>query len=171
MSVPRPTIHLAPADLIWARCRDSLDFNLHSAILSSLAANLASSSTQDDLSLLTDSFSTREPVTNGLVNGVLARLGLDQAASTQQEEPIVRPAPRSMECERRAQLLSMHWLYRRPNRPKESSRSPSSPLSLSPRKRTSTGSSLCCPPYPRGRSRHRWDCVVSCACCTFPAGY
>ena len=69
--------------------RDSLDFNLHSAILSSLAANLASSSTQDDLSLLTDSFSSREPVTNGLVNGVLSRLGLDEGASAQHEDPIV----------------------------------------------------------------------------------
>lgn len=59
--------------------------------MGALAANLASSSSQDDLSLLTDSFSTLQPVTNGLVNGVLSRLG----ASTSQSaaEPIVRPSP------------------------------------------------------------------------------
>ncbi|ORY78396.1 hypothetical protein BCR35DRAFT_304996 [Leucosporidium creatinivorum] len=54
---------------------DFLDSNLHQSILGALAANLASSSTQDDLSLLTESFSSLEPVTNGVVNGVLARLG------------------------------------------------------------------------------------------------
>lgn len=54
---------------------DSLDSCLHQQILSGLAANLASTSAHDDLSLLTDSFASVEPVTNGVVNGILSRLG------------------------------------------------------------------------------------------------
>ena len=53
---------------------DFLDSSLHASILSSLAANLASSSEQDDLALLTSQFSSLAPVTNGAINGVLARL-------------------------------------------------------------------------------------------------
>lgn len=63
---------------------DFLDSSLHASILSSLAANLASSSEQDDLALLTSQFSSLAPVTNGAINGVLARLvDSDGAASTQ----------------------------------------------------------------------------------------
>ena len=69
---------------------DFLDSGLHSSILSSLAANLASSSTQDDLGLLTASFSSVEPVTNGAINGLLARLVSDNVDAN--EEPIVRRA-------------------------------------------------------------------------------
>ncbi|KAK4703422.1 phosphatidylinositol 4-kinase A, partial [Phenoliferia sp. Uapishka_3] len=53
---------------------DSLDSCLHQSILSALASNLASTSTHDDLGLLTESFASVEPVTNGVVNGILARL-------------------------------------------------------------------------------------------------
>lgn len=60
--------------ILTSDIRDCLDNNLHLSILSALAANLASSSTQDDLGLLTDSFSDLEPVTNATVNGVLSRL-------------------------------------------------------------------------------------------------
>ena len=67
---------------------DFLDSGLHSAILSSLAANLASSSAHDDLGLLTASFSSVEPVTNGAINGLLSRLVSDNVDES--EEPIVR---------------------------------------------------------------------------------
>ncbi|KDE03986.1 hypothetical protein MVLG_05555 [Microbotryum lychnidis-dioicae p1A1 Lamole] len=56
---------------------DYLDSNLHSAILSSLAANLASSSTHDDVHLLTESFAGIQPVTNGVIGGVLNRINGD----------------------------------------------------------------------------------------------
>ncbi|KAL8284182.1 hypothetical protein RQP46_004931 [Phenoliferia psychrophenolica] len=76
---------------------DSLDSCLHASILSSLAANLASTSSHDDLGLLTDSFAAVEPVTNGVVNGILSRLGTqangDDAAlefiTLQQAESII----------------------------------------------------------------------------------
>lgn len=55
--------------------RSSLNRNLHQSILGALAANLASTSDHDDVALLTDQFaSVVQPVTNGAVNGVLARL-------------------------------------------------------------------------------------------------
>ncbi|KAM0792098.1 hypothetical protein ACM66B_004802 [Microbotryomycetes sp. NB124-2] len=53
---------------------DYLDGALHQSILTALASNLASTSQQDDLALLTDTFSTVEPSTNKQVNGVLDRL-------------------------------------------------------------------------------------------------
>ncbi|KAM0756315.1 hypothetical protein T439DRAFT_296348 [Meredithblackwellia eburnea MCA 4105] len=53
---------------------DFLDQSLHKDILTALASNLASTSQQDDLGLLTDSFASLEPVTNGAVNGILSRL-------------------------------------------------------------------------------------------------
>lgn len=56
---------------------DYLDSTLHASILSSLAANLASSSSQDDLSLLTSTFSALLPATNGAINSVLSRLEIN----------------------------------------------------------------------------------------------
>ncbi|GEM09474.1 phosphatidylinositol 4-kinase [Rhodotorula toruloides] len=53
---------------------DYLDGNLHQSLLTALAANLASTSDQDDLALLTTSFSSLEPISNKAVNGVLSRM-------------------------------------------------------------------------------------------------
>lgn len=68
---------------------DYLDSNLHQSILSALASNLASSSTQDDVELLTDSFANLEPVSNGMINSVLSRLNSDGTTELQYHE-IVR---------------------------------------------------------------------------------
>jgi hypothetical protein len=69
---------------------DSLDSNLHSLILGSLAANLASSSTQDDLELLTDSFASLEPINGNTLNSVLARLNDNENGSILPLQAIVR---------------------------------------------------------------------------------
>ncbi|GAA5868294.1 hypothetical protein JCM3774_000996 [Rhodotorula dairenensis] len=53
---------------------DLLDSNLHESVLTALAANLASTSQQDDLALLTASFDSVGPSTTTQVNGVLARV-------------------------------------------------------------------------------------------------
>ncbi|BGO97504.1 Phosphatidylinositol 4-kinase STT4 [Rhodotorula toruloides] len=53
---------------------DYLDGNLHQSLLTALAANLASTSEQDDLALLTTSFSSLEPVSNTAIHGVLSRM-------------------------------------------------------------------------------------------------
>lgn len=67
---------------------DCLDTSLHQQILSALAGNLASTSSQDDLSLLTQSFSSVQPAQNGQINGIVSRLEPGQA--TDGAEVIVR---------------------------------------------------------------------------------
>jgi len=69
--------------------RDWLDCDLHSSILSSLAANLASTSSHDDLDLLTNSFASRQaaPVTNGTITNLVNRLGQNDSPA-----PAIQPA-------------------------------------------------------------------------------
>lgn len=111
--------------------------NLHQSILGALAANLASSSNQDDLSLLTDSFSSLEPVTNGVVNGVLSRLGatsIDEPAA----ELIVRIVSLGVQTRQLAD-------YRGTCRPISKWRASSpSPSTLSGRSRLRCTRAACC---------------------------
>ncbi|BGP37895.1 Phosphatidylinositol 4-kinase stt4 [Rhodotorula kratochvilovae] len=53
--------------------------NLHQELLSALAANLASSSSQDDVALLAASFNAVNPASNQAVNGIAARLTAEPA--------------------------------------------------------------------------------------------
>lgn len=77
---------------------DYLDSNLHASILSSLAANLASSSSQDDLGLLTSTFDAITPVSNGAIHSVLQRLEVNGNGSQSETEMVIVVSFDSFAC-------------------------------------------------------------------------